>query len=111
MAYGDANYVWVNSGSTGASADTAHGLFGIYGGLSSLHESEVLHVQVQGITNSLKVGPDNTLTNDTGFKVGTTAWEDLPPMRTGAASGFHFINETAGTDTSPMWVIWRRKPL
>lgn len=110
MAYGDVNYEWVQGGSTGASADTAHGLFGAYGGLSDLRNSEVVHVQLRGITNDFRVGPDNTVTNDTGLLV-TTSWFDLPPMRVGAASQFHFANDTLGTNASPMWVVWKRKPL
>lgn len=111
MAYGDVNYEWVVSGSTAASADTAHALFGAYGGLSLLHESEVVHLQVRGKTFSLNVAPDNTVTNDDGLEVGTTAWEDLPPMRIGAASGFHFANATIGSDAGAMWVVWKRKSL
>ena len=110
MAYGDVNYEWVNAGSSGASANTAHGLFGAYSGLSLLHESEVIHVQVQAITNDLRIGPDSTVTNNTGMLI-TTSWFDLPPMRVGAASQFHFVNDTLGTNASPMWVAWKRKPL
>lgn len=110
MAYGDIHYEWVNAGSTGASADTAHGLFGLYGGLSDLNDAEVIHIQLQGISNDFKIGPDNTITNDTGFKV-STDWIDLPPMRVGSASQFHFANNTLGTNASPMWVAWKRKPI
>lgn len=111
MAYGDPSYEYVNSGSTGASANTAHGLFGAYQGLSSLHESDVVHVQVQGVTNALRVAPNNAVTNDNGLKVGTTAWEDVPPLRIGAASQLHFANDTLGSNASPMWVVWKRLPL
>ena len=94
MAYGDVNYEWINSGSTGASADTAHLLFGNYQGLSDLHQSEVAHVMLQGITNDFNVGLDNTVTNNIGYKIGATSWFDLAPMRVGKASGLHIANTT-----------------
>ena len=46
MAYGDVNYALISSASTGASADTAHLLFGAYEGLSLLNNDEILHIQL-----------------------------------------------------------------
>ena len=111
MAYGDVSYSWVNSGSTAASANTGHRLFGAYNGLSNLNSLEVVHVQLLAITNDFRVGPAGSVTNNSGFKVLTSAWSDLPPITAGAVDGFHFTNDTLGSNASPAWVVWRRNPL
>ena len=109
MAYGDVNYSIVNSGSTGASANTAHLLFGIYGGLSDINNSESVNIQLWS-SNNARLGGDNTVTNDNGLKIDSNV-ADLPPIRAGTASTLHFANETLGTNASVSWFIWNRKPL
>ena len=109
MAYGDVNYNLVSSGSTGASADTAHLLFGSYGGLSNLNNDEILHIQLWASDNA-RVSDSNAVTNDNGVKVESSVF-DLPPIRAGTASQLHFANETIGTDANMSWIIWRRLPL
>lgn len=110
MAYGDIAYEWFSSGSTGASADTVHNLFGNYQGLSSLNSNEAVFVQLQSIDNDFRVGPAGEVTNNTGLKI-TTTWFDLPPLRAATASGLQFVNDQTATNASPMWVVWRRSPL
>lgn len=106
--YGDTNYQWVQSGSTTASAATAHGLFGAYNGLSLLNTNDVLHVQVMAITNNFELL--KTVTPSTGFLFQTSAsyYYDLPPMNCNSASQMHFRNQTGASNATVMWNIWRR---
>jgi len=109
MAYGDVNYTIVSSGSTGASANTGHLLFGTYGGLSLLNNDEILHIQLWSANNA-RVAGTNAVTNNSGVKIDSSVF-DLPPIRSGTASGFHFANETIGANASMSWIAWRRNSL
>lgn len=105
--YGDTRYEWVKSGSTTASAATAHLLLGTYNGLSLLNAEETLGVQVLAITNSFDLLKDATLVP--GFYCSTSAiiYQDIPPMKRGDVSNLHFRNSAAGNATA-RWQIWRR---
>jgi hypothetical protein len=110
MAYGDTFYELLASGSTATSANTAHRLFGLYGGLSTLNAKDVVHVQVTALSgNSFRVGATNALTNNSGVPLYPSgSLYDLPPIQAGTASGFHVVNDGAGGNASMSWVVWRR---
>jgi hypothetical protein len=110
MAYGDTYYQLLASGSTATSANTAHRLFGLYGGLSDLNAKDVVHIQATALSgNSFRVGATNTLTNNNGLVISPSAsLYDLPPIQAGTASGFHVVNDGAGGNASISWVVWRR---
>lgn len=110
MAYGDVNFSWHASGSAGAAASTAHGLFGSYSGLSSLEEGEVVHIFAATSVNKAFVGPPSVVSNNKGILLTTTNAE-LKPMRAADASQLQFVNETGGTNASVIWTIWRRNSL
>jgi hypothetical protein len=112
MAYGDTHFEWVGSGSTATSANTAHGFFGAYGGLSDLNAAEVIHVQACASVYEYRLAPSAVITNNTGYKVSpTSSWNDIPPMRASNANAFQFMNEISGSNASAMWVVWRRASL
>ena len=109
--YGDDHFILIKSGSTAASADTAHLFFGSYGGLSDLNNGEVLHIQTMPVGGEARIGDDNTVSNDIGYAVFPTAsYVDLPAIRVGLASRLHFVNKLTGTDVTVDWTIWRRSP-
>ena len=100
-------YTFLASGSVAASANTAHSLFGNYGGLSSLGSWITVHVSLHCSANNLRLYPSNTLAGR-GMRIvsGNDYYIDLPPMARNSASTFHFANETAGSNTAVNWMIW-----
>ena len=113
MAYGDIYYSWLKSGSTAASAQGAHLLFGNYEGLSDLNNDDVVHIRLKSVGgNDYNVGPDAA---NVGEVLGETVYADasgfdLPPMRAGDASRVFFANLVAGTNASAGWSVWKRVP-
>ena len=106
--YGDTKYEWVKSGSTTASAATAHSLFGAYNGLSLLNNDDVLHVQIMPVTNNLEILSGNDLGAGMLFDSGQTYYYDLPPVSVSTAKSLHFRNQTGASNSSVRFVAWRR---
>ena len=112
MAYGDVSYNIIKSGSTATSANTVHNFFGVYGGLSDINNSEVMHVQVMSDGNEFRIGAPGNVSNNIGQKIFPAAsYVDLPPMRVGTASLLQFANANSGSNASANWMIWNRLPL
>lgn len=103
------SYTIIASGSTAASADTAHSLFGNYGGLSNIGTSVVLHIEVLAQSNDATLFPS---VNKTGRGVILSAsrvdYKELKPMQRTAASALHFANKTASNNATVNWFIYRR---
>jgi len=108
--YGDTNYQWVQSGSTTASAATAHGLFGAYNGLSLLNANDVLRLQVLPVTNSAEILPSVTLSPGMLISTSQSLYQDLPPMTVSNVQNLHFRNNVGASNSTVKWVIWRRVP-
>lgn len=106
--YGDTKYEWVLSGSTTASAATAHFLFGAYNGLSLLNQNDVLHVQVMAQTNNFELLKTVALSPGFLFQTSASAYYDLPAMDRDSASQMHFRNQTGASNATVKWNIWRR---
>lgn len=106
--YGDTRYEFVQSGSTTASAATAHGLFGTYNGLSLLNQNDVLHVQILPLTNNLEILKSSALGTGMLFTTDLKSYYDLPPMSVSSASVIHFRNQTGASNATARWSVWRR---
>jgi hypothetical protein len=109
---GDTYYKWLYSGSTTASADTAHNLFGTYGGLSDLHTNAVLHIQLQASGAHLVLLPtDEASAVQAGqwFKQDIDVYTDLPAMIRSDASQLSFHNLTGGDNAVARWLVWTRR--
>lgn len=106
---GDTSYQLVASGSTTASAATAHRLLGTYNGLSAMNQGATMILKVLPITNSLEVLSSSVLS--IGYLVSTSqiGYSDLPAMRVSDIDGLHFRNSTAA-NASVRWSIWNRVP-
>jgi hypothetical protein len=114
MATGDVSYSWISSGSTSASADTAHSLFGAYGGLSDLNVDAVVHVQIQASGADFMLLPtDEASANQDGqwFKQDIDVYLDMPAMKRSDASQLSFANLTAGDNAVARWIAWERRSL
>lgn len=103
------SYTIVASGSTAASADTAHSLFGNYGGLSNIGTSVVLYVETLAQTNDATLFPSVNKTGR-GIVLSTSRvdYKELKPMQRTNASALHFANKTAGNNTTVNWFIYRK---
>lgn len=103
------SYTFVASGSTTASANTAHRLYGTYNGLSTLGTSVVFHVSVLAETNNAAVFHSNAKTGR-GIVLSTsaTAYTAMRPMLQTAAVDLHFANKTDGSNSTVNWFIYRR---
>lgn len=107
----DTSYQIYAAGSTATSAGTAHFLTGNYTGLSLLNNSDVVVPWLKARTNSLRVYP--TLA-DFGVRAGLALsssggnYDQLMPMRAGAASLMHVANDVVGSNGNVDWVFWRR---
>jgi len=103
------SYTIVASGSTAASADTAHSLFGTYNGLSNIGSSVVLYVETLAQTNDAVLFPS---VNKTGRGIVLSAsrvdYKELKPMQRTNASALHFANKTASNNTTVNWFIYRK---
>lgn len=111
---GDTNYTWISSGSTAASADTAHLLWGNYGGLSDLNADEVIHLQILASANNFYMLPfTDASATELGqrFVAGNDYYIDIPPMKVSAASQLHFRNAVNGSNGELLWVIYSRNAL
>ncbi len=106
--YGDTKYEFVQSGSTTASAATAHSVFGTYNGLSLLNQDDVLHIQVLPLTNNFELLKSAALGTGMLFTTDTKTYYDIPPMRVGSASQLHFRNQTGASNATVRWTAWRR---
>lgn len=106
--YGDTRYEWVMSGSTTASAATAHSLFGTYNGLSALNANDTLHIQILPSTNNLELLNSSALTPGILFSTAQVSYYDMPPLRMASASSMHFRNQTGASNASVRWNVWRR---
>jgi hypothetical protein len=116
MATGDVSYSWISSGSTTASADTAHNLYGgnTSGGLSAYHVDAVFHVQIQASGADFMLLPtDEASANQDGqwFKQDIDVYLDMPAMKRSDASQLSFRNLTAGDNAVARWLIWERRGL
>lgn len=106
--YGDTKYEWVQSGSTTASAATAHGLFGTYNGLSLLNLNDTLHLQIMAVTNNLELLKTSSLGTGFLFQTSASSYYDLPAMSRDSASQMHFRNQTGASNATVKWNVWRR---
>lgn len=101
---------WVKSGSTTASATTAHLLFGTYNGLSSLNQAANVNVSVMAVTNSAEILPDATLTPGLAISVSQVLYQPLPSMTVAAAQTLHFRNLVGASNSTVRWFIGRNIP-
>lgn len=103
------SYTIVASGSTAASADTAHSLFGTYNGLSNIGSSVVLYIEALAETNAAVLFPS---VNKTGRGIVLSAsrvdYKELKPMQRTNASALHFANKTASNNTTVNWFVYRK---
>ncbi len=109
--YGDTSYEIFHSGSTGASADTAHGLFGTFSGLTSLNDSDVIKLSVRAKTNSFLIYSTlvaSSVEYGIGISTSTIRYQELPDLAVGKVSTLHFENDQAGSDATAEFVMWRR---
>lgn len=107
--YGDIHYELVSSGSTAASANTAHLLFGSFTGLSNLNNNEVINVILQSEGGDARIGLPGSISNNLGVPVYAAASGfEWPPMRVGTASQLLFANKELGTNVTISWNIFRR---
>lgn len=103
------SYTIVASGSTAASADTLHSVFGSYNGLSDIGASVVLDVELSVTTNGARVFPSNTAVGfGTFLSASQTTYKEMKPMQRTAASALHFLNHVAGSDSTINWFIYRK---
>lgn len=105
----DDSYTIVASGSISASANTAHSLFGTYGGLSTIGTSVVLYGEAMAQGNDAAIFPSNAK-NGRGILLSTSSVEytKLPAMRRSNFADLHFANKTNGSNTTVNWFIYRR---
>lgn len=108
--YGDTKYKWVVSGSTTASAATAHALFGSYNGLSLLNANDVVLISVMPVTNSAEILPSVSLTPGMFVSTSQNLHEPLLPMAVSDAMNLHFRNSVGASNSTIRWNIWRRVP-
>jgi hypothetical protein len=108
--YGDTKFEWVASGSTTASAATAHALFGVYNGLSLLNPSDVLLVSVLPATNDAEILPSVTLSPGMLVSTSQSLYQPLMPMSALATRNLHFRNSVGASNSTLRWVVWRRVP-
>jgi hypothetical protein len=108
--YGDTKYSWVASGSTAASAATAHALFGNYSGLSLLNANDVLLINVLPVTNSAEILPSVSLTPGMFISTSQNLHEPLFPMAVSDVRNLHFRNAVGASNSTVRWNIWRRVP-
>lgn len=109
----DTSYSLLVSGSTVASANTLHRLYGVYDGLSDLNSDQVVHLQLQASGADLRLTPTNaSVVTDYGIwlKANTNAYIDLPAQKISAASELHFRNHVAGNNVVVRWALWQRIP-
>lgn len=103
------SYTILASGSTAASADTAHSLFGNYGGLSGIGTSVVLYVETLAQSNDAVLFPSvNKTGRGTVLSASTVSYKELKPMQRTAASALHFANKTASNNATVNWFVYRR---
>ncbi len=106
---GDTAYQIYTASSWATSGAANQLLFGNYGGLSSINQSEVVLTQLQVSGLELRIG-NSTTTNNVGLMVSAAASVfDLLPMRAGDASGL-FAARVTSDNASYLWTIWRRVP-
>ena len=105
--YGDTKYEWVKSGSTAASAATAHLLFGAYNGLSLLNDDDVLNVQILAQNNPMELLPTVALSPGFPYFASGSTIHDLPAQSVKDVEELHFRNFTI-LNTTVYWNIWRR---
>lgn len=108
--YGDTRYEWVKSGSTTASAATAHALFGAYNGLSLLNANDVVNVSVLPITNSAEILQSVALSPGMLISTSQSLYLDLPPMLVSDVRNLHFRNNVGASNSTVKWIVWRRVP-
>ena len=103
------SYTLISSGSTAASADTAHRLYGTYNGLSTLNSSVVLYVSAMAETNGAALFFSNAKTGK-GIVLSTSAagYTELKPAQQSAAVDIHFANRVNGSNTTVNWFVYRR---
>lgn len=122
---GNLQYLWLNalgavrtqegqsftvysSGSTTASANTLHGLFGTYTGLSLLASSAIVNLELKARTNAarVKIGAGDT---NYGVHLSTSSvdYTKIKPMLVSNASALHFLNDVAGSNATINWVVYK----
>ena len=104
--YGSPAFAIVTTGSHATSGAANQLLFGSYGGLSTLNNSEVVNIQVAVSGLDLMLG-NTTVSNNIGLPISAaTSVFDLPPLRAGDASLLYVARRT-GDNASYIWTIWR----
>jgi len=101
---------WVKSGSTTASAATAHLLFGLYNGLSLLDQAATVSVSVMAQTNNAEILPDATLEPGFAISVSQIQYQGLPVMTVANARNLHFRNLVGASNSTVRWFVARRIP-
>jgi hypothetical protein len=103
------SYTILSSGSTAASAETAHSLFGNYGGLSDVAASVVLYTEVLAQSNDALLYPSvSTAGRGVVLSASQTDYKELKPMQRTNASALHIRNKTAANNTTVNWFIYRK---
>lgn len=107
--YGDSHYELFASGSTAASGNDPHLLFGAFDGLSTLNQKDVVHIFLESGDNDMRVGLPGSVSNNLGVPVYTDSFGyDWPPTKVEDARNLHFANKTLGSNAIPSWNIFRR---
>ena len=106
--YGDLNYSIFATGSTLASANTAHLL--INKDLSQLNDADVGFLSLLPIGNNSFVYSTLSASNGVGirFMSGGSNYIDQPPMSVDTISNLHFKNETDDSNAGFYWTMWKR---
>lgn len=106
----DLQYRLLFAGQTEASADTAHSVYGGYGGLSDLGADDDLYVEVMGSKNNAVLLATN---GAAGFgRMLSSSMVDyalLPHTDVASASELHFKNQVAGSNSVVNYAIWLKK--
>jgi hypothetical protein len=103
------SYTILASGSTAASAETMHSLYGTYDGLSGIGTSVVLYVEALAQTNDAVLFPSVTRAGrGTVLSASAVSYKELKPMQRTNASALHFANKTAANNATVNWFIYRR---
>ena len=109
MSIGSTAYQIYTSGSNATSAGLPGPLFGLYNGLSTINQADVVHIMLNSSGLECRIGSTDALTsNNLGILVSAAGSTfDLPPMRAADASGLKLARVTSD-NASVTWTIWRR---
>lgn len=106
--YGDNNYRLISSGSTGASANTAHKLVNF--SFDNYNDGHVCFLSVMPVANNFRLFDNISASNGVGIRMmsGGSMYFDMPPMKVSQIRNLHFKNETDGNNAEAYWSLWSR---